>query len=1482
MVSNNLFKISPLLLAMLIAGCSEDGSSATPSPGVGDAPQPAQAGKNSIFTPREAVSGGTLSIVSAPENGTLTVNDEGSLTFEPGEAFTGLAKGETKTITFIFSDGTTEHTSYIKVTGVNDKPLTESVKITEQLVDSVFTGQLEASDPDEGDAISFSVINQPDPTLGTVIVDEDGSFVFTPAANFPDLAESEEQEVSFTYVVSDGSGASSDPAKATLIITGGDFGDNTRPEVADVAPMIVPIGGTVDGKLEMSDADGDTLEAKLVSQPDKGSLTFNPDGTFSYDPGADFTDLPKGELAKITFTYQVIDSSEKANSTSGIKTVTITVTGESDIENNQPIAQAVSVSVTADGVSTVNGSFSVLGVDVNDIGLHSYQIDSDDLLGSVKNNNDGSFTYTPGSDFSLLAKGSVQLVTFSYTASKGNGISLPAFVTVEVTGINETTTVNNQPSGLDQSYSLILDGNNLTDKAFDVIDLDADIKHTIEITQPTKDLVTDGAGTINGGPGSVINNNDGTFTFVPGTDFNHLFVGQKETVSFTYVVIDSSGAVNNRSVKNTISIEVEGLNSNARPVVADVTMSVLDGAVAELNLSATDDDGTDTFLFTTVTPTKGQVLISGTTLTFDPANDFVNLSKGESQEVSFTYTANDGSTASNAESIEATVTVTVTGKNDQPEAKNNSHSTTQGGLAVEGRLSLRDDDLSDTLTFEITKLPEEGVLDKKGTAYTFDPKDDFKWLAEGVTEDFTFEYEVIDQHDLRSEPGIITISITGINDAPVAVADTYPVNEGETIVIAVADGVLKNDSDIDKGDVITAELVTDVVNGTLTLNADGSFTYIHDGSETISDSFEYKVKDAKLSDNTLVSIVVTPQRDHKVVNTTENSLISVDSVIPDDEVKPTGNMNYELVTDIDAGRLTLNSDGSFEFDPASNFNDLKAGEIKTLTFTYKMTDLDTGLFEEAEVSIDVLGEADIDFELTSEKILRADDGVSYDISAYGDKDISISVAIANDPRAKYRNSFGYYFANSLGEPISGELLMVNSYDSSGVSGARKVFATIIANDLIPAGATSVGFFLVPNGGHNDGDYSDTDSDIYNPGNNVVAGYENGAKLSFENESGVWVAKTASNHSVTGIGPAHGSLRGGCTLASSDNQLIFSNPALNYDAGTSAKYSSLKIAGDFTAWAEQDMIFDGCNAWTKVISTEGSENFKFIVDTQATWYGASAYTKVNLASGAGDITLPTGEAFYDVTVYDAPLWLVVEPSEVEPLDVKLSQNILDQEGKDMRSSASQDDYIFGDMPGINDIDDLYLTYNVVAGNNFASNGDEYITGGVADDLIDARGGNDILITGKGSDVMTGGSSYIDSNGLPQDDDLFVWLAGDHGTDAVPDEDIILDYGIAGGNDDALDLSALVSTCSPAASCISVAIVKDTIASGGGIKEGDTLLTITPDTDAKVTISLQGWGAADWFAAYPNAGWVDVDDVVASPERLIEALIDNQNLFITTRL
>ena len=90
----------------------------------------------------------------------------------------------------------------------------------------------------------------------------------------------------------------------------------------------------------------------------------------------------------------------------------------------------------------------------------------------------------------------------------------------------------------------------------------------------------------------------------------------------------------------------------------------------------------------------------------------------------------------------------------------------------------------------------------------------------------------------------VSITVTPVNDAPVANSDSATVAEGGTVTVldSTAASVLANDTDAE-ANTLTATKLSDPAHGSVTLNADGTFSYSHDGSETTSDSFTYKTCD---------------------------------------------------------------------------------------------------------------------------------------------------------------------------------------------------------------------------------------------------------------------------------------------------------------------------------------------------------------------------------------------------------------------------------------------------------------------------------------------------------------------------------------------------------------------------------------------------------------------------------------------------------------
>ena len=181
------------------------------------------------------------------------------------------------------------------------------------------------------------------------------------------------------------------------------------------------------------------------------------------------------------------------------------------------------------------------------------------------------------------------------------------------------------------------------------------------------------------------------------------------------------------------------------------------------------------------------------------------------------------------------------------------------------------------------------------------------------------------------------LTVVNVNDAPLAGADSLTVNEDENLVITVND-LTNNDSDID-GNALTVSLVTQPNNGTLTTNADGSFTYQPNANFNGTDSFTYQASDGELtSESATVTVTVNSVNDAPVavadsltVNEDESLVITVSDLTNNDSDIDDDALTVSLVTQPNNGTLTTNGDGSFTYQPNANFNG-------TDSFTYQASD----------------------------------------------------------------------------------------------------------------------------------------------------------------------------------------------------------------------------------------------------------------------------------------------------------------------------------------------------------------------------------------------------------------------------------------------------------------------------------------------------------------------------------------------------------------
>lgn len=274
--------------------------------------------------------------------------------------------------------------------------------------------------------------------------------------------------------------------------------------------QVTQVGSTAIG-------DGSTA----VRLPSGAILTMWPDGRFVYNPNGKFDDLPKDKSANNSFKYTVTDG----NGGTATATVDIVIRGT----NDAPVAKNVKGAVGENGSAiTITADFE----DVDTSDTHSFLINTTGTKGSVVNNLDGTFSYSPNGKFKSLAVGQKATDTFKYTISDGHGGTASKTVTVTITGANDAPVAQNISGNVSEDGPAVVLNANFTD--VDTLDT-----HTFTINT---------TGTL----GQVVNNNNGTFNYNPNGQFEALATGQTATDTFTYTVDDGHGGTSTKTVTVTI------------------------------------------------------------------------------------------------------------------------------------------------------------------------------------------------------------------------------------------------------------------------------------------------------------------------------------------------------------------------------------------------------------------------------------------------------------------------------------------------------------------------------------------------------------------------------------------------------------------------------------------------------------------------------------------------------------------------------------------------------------------------------------------------------------------------------------------------------------------------------------------------------------------------------------------------------------------
>ena len=490
--------------------------------------------------------------------------------------------------------------------------------------------------------------------------------------------------------------------------------------------------------------------------------------------------------------------------------------------------------------------------------------------GTVVVNTDGTVTYTPNADF----KGTD---SFGFTVTDGKGGVGQATATV--------TVANAPPIAVDDFAATPPGTSAVLPVLANDTDANSDLLTILSFTQP-------GAGA-----GTVIDNGDGTLTFIPSGSF-------RGTTTFTYTISDGTD-----TATATVSIVVP----DAAPVAIDDFATTgwntpVDIAVLQNDL---DDNGDVLSVVAITQPAGGAAegvvsINSDGTVAFVPASTF----RGEA---SFTYTISDGTQ-------QATAAVVVTVLNGAPSAVDDAVNTSPSTPVALSVLTNDTDPNGDTLQVIGIEAPVNGIasVDSAGVV-TYVPADGFRGTD-------TFNYRISDGADTA----FATIRISVPNTPPVAAADQATTTAGTAVSIPV----LVNDFDANDDPLsVVVESLSTPANGVATVAADGSVVYQPNSGFSGRDTFTYAVTDGTDSATATVTVTVlgsAPVTVDDAATTQVGIAVQIDVLANDSD--PDGDpLSVLTVSDAANGEVVLNPDGTVTYTPLAGF-------VGTDAFTYDVTD----------------------------------------------------------------------------------------------------------------------------------------------------------------------------------------------------------------------------------------------------------------------------------------------------------------------------------------------------------------------------------------------------------------------------------------------------------------------------------------------------------------------------------------------------------------
>ena len=548
-----------------------------------------------------------------------------------------------------------------------------------------------------------------------------------------------------------------------------------------------------------SDLDEDSLTYSIVTGPMHGQLN----GTIpnlSYAPQGDYN-------GSDSFSFRVNDGTVDSPPAS----VDITV----DPVNDAPGFTAGSGQIDLEDAAAVNVPGWATSISPGPAD------ESGQVLSFLVTENDNSGLFSAGPAVSPTG-------TLSYTlAADANGIANITLVLMDDGGIANGGDPDSDAQFFSISVTSVNDRPSFTAGSSPVVDEDE-----------TSTTVSGWATNISPGPSDESAQNV-SFSFTSNSNPSMFSSGPSlsSTGSLTYSLVANANGVaslqvkatdnggtddggNNSSANAPFSITVNAVNDP--PVASNRFVDVDEDVPKAITLTASDPEN-DSLTYTIVAqPIHGTLTGTAPNLTYTPDLNYVGV------DDSFSFKANDGE----FDSTTRWVFIEVFEVNDAPVADPKSANTDEDDPVIITMTG--SDQEGDSLTFMVDSPPTHGSVSQSGSQVTYTP-DSYYFGSD------SFTYVANDGAEL-STPATVNITITPVNDAPFAITDNLTLEKGETTTVlnGGATSLLDNDSDIEGNSMtVTTTPVTPPAHGSVTLFSNGTFSYTHDNSLNLGDSFRY-------------------------------------------------------------------------------------------------------------------------------------------------------------------------------------------------------------------------------------------------------------------------------------------------------------------------------------------------------------------------------------------------------------------------------------------------------------------------------------------------------------------------------------------------------------------------------------------------------------------------------------------------------------------